>query len=155
LASSPLGTEQTLSFRHARHNEMDEVHALQEGVLRLGGYKNRGQKEGNGAVMVAMYAGNIVGTGHINMIEGEDHARVECLAVDPQWQGHGIGSELLLELEDTAAERGAQATEIATYDAEAFYRNNGYVKIGSIPTRVGVQISMIKFLAPKDQGREA
>jgi N-acetylglutamate synthase-like GNAT family acetyltransferase len=153
LASSPLETKPALRFRQALPDEMDEVHALQERVLRLGGYKNRVHEVGGEVVKVAMYAGKIVGTGHINMIEGEDHAKIECLAVDPQWQGHGIGSELLLELEDTAAEHGAQATEIATYEAEAFYKINGYVNIGSIPTRVGVKVSMIKFLAPKDQGR--
>jgi ribosomal protein S18 acetylase RimI-like enzyme len=138
-----------LEVREAMPDELQVAQDLQERVLLLGGHEGRVQKSGSGVLMVAVVADRVVGAGRVLKGPGEDHAEIDCLAVDADFQRHGIGSELLAGLEGNAVRDGAHTTEVVTYDAADFYRRNGYTNIGKIVTRLGPQTQLAKHVFPE------
>jgi ribosomal protein S18 acetylase RimI-like enzyme len=143
VADAPQETSTGLMFREVTSDEeLNAVNDLQKNVLRLGGHKDRVHITGSGMVIAAILGEKIIGAGQ------EDLAEIYCLAVDPGFQGHGIGTELLAKLEEVAINEEATTTELTTYDAEDFYANNGYRLVGRVVARTGlVQKYMVKNLA--------
>lgn len=73
-----------------------------------------------------------IGRLHFNTAE---EAQVRFMAVDPHFQGRGLGSRILQELERRA--RAADATSIvlnARDDAQRFYARHGFALVGKAPT---------------------
>jgi ribosomal protein S18 acetylase RimI-like enzyme len=68
---------------------------------------------------------------------GSRGARVYSLAVDPRWQGRGVGSRLLRAAESRAADHGCTfiRLEVRADNARAIrqYVRAGYAEIGAKP----------------------
>ena len=84
------------------------------------------------AYTVALVDGMVAGYSGL-MLSGED-GHVTTLAVDPQWQRHGIGSRLLLRMARTAVDRGARhltlEVRVTNDRAQALYRRFGFAPAG-------------------------
>ncbi|ADD07491.1 GNAT family acetyltransferase (plasmid) [Natrialba magadii ATCC 43099] len=68
--------------------------------------------------------------GTARLLEERDVPYAERLAVDPDWQGQGIGAQLMDQLESIAQEKGYDRVQLSTYTGHPFllewYRNRGY-----------------------------
>jgi putative acetyltransferase len=54
-------------------------------------------------------------------------SKLQALYVHPEYSGHGIGISLLNAIEERCRAVGIDALEVkASYNAESFYRRNGY-----------------------------
>ena len=73
-----------------------------------------------------------VGRLHLN---SPVEAQVRFMAVDPQWQGRGLGSTVLQELERRARVAGATSVVLNARDsAQRFYEQHGYRLVGPAET---------------------
>ncbi len=81
-------------------------------------------------VWVAVDATVIVGT--IVLIAEQDHLEVGNVAVDPQYQGNGVGRALLAFAEDEARRGGVREVRLFTHasmtENRAYYPRLGYVQ---------------------------
>lgn len=85
------------------------------------------------------------GRGHVYLGALE----IRGLWVDDHLRGNGIGSDLLLAIEQEARTRGASKAMLYTYSwqAEAFYRSHGYTELARFDFPAGhYRIDMQKFL---------
>ncbi len=86
----------------------------------------------NRAYYVALAGSEVVGYGGMMIAVGEAH--VTTLGVSPRWQRRGIGRRLLLELADTARERGADdltlEVRVSNTGAQQLYHSFGFVPAG-------------------------
>jgi ribosomal protein S18 acetylase RimI-like enzyme len=80
------------------------------------------------------------GTGIVgiaNMSIDKHGASLDCLAIDPAYQGHGIGASLLRDAEKTAAGNGAKEMRLMTEQTKpsniSFYSKHGYLVTGIDP----------------------
>ena len=86
---------------------------------------------------------------HLNQWQGEPAWQLRGMAVEPQWQGGGIGSVLLRAVEQSVLEADSPTHLLwcnARTPAEAFYRKHGWQVVGDvfdIPT-AGPHVKMIK-----------
>ncbi|KAF1067566.1 MAG: putative N-acetyltransferase YafP [Pseudomonas citronellolis] len=72
-------------------------------------------------VFVALEAEQLVGTASL------DGAVVRSVFVDPDWQGRGIGAQLMAAVEARAREAGIERLKVpASLTAQAFYARQGY-----------------------------
>ncbi len=68
----------------------------------------------------------------------EENVWLAWFAVDPDWQGKGLGRELLVAVERIAAARGFRKLLVETYEhpdfdkARRFYERNGFQHAGQI-----------------------
>lgn len=74
------------------------------------------------------YVGGIMGTMVWRMLH------IQYLAVDSAFRGHGIGIQLLQQIEQIAAEQGCIVSELTTmsWQAPEFYKKQGYTIFGEI-----------------------
>jgi len=74
----------------------------------------------------------------LGMVSGPSQARVLLLAVNPQFRGHGLGSQLLWEFMQGAAVLPADTitleVRVSNQRAVAFYQHMGFTVAGLIPT---------------------
>lgn len=83
--------------------------------------------------VVAERGGRIDGFGMLDEAEGE----VEAIYVSPSASGEGIGSAILLHLEDRARQSGLQQLKVrSTLNAESFYARHGYQHLALIRYRL-------------------
>ena len=77
-------------------------------------------------IMVCEVDGIPIGVGRAHFIS-EDEAQIRSISVEPEWEGKGIGSIVLKELEKIVIEKGAKRIIIhARSNAVEFYKKNGY-----------------------------
>ncbi len=77
-------------------------------------------------IMVCEVDGIPIGVGRVHF-NSETEAQIRSMAVEENWQGKGIGSIVLKELEKIAIEKGAKKIILHARDnAVKFYENNGY-----------------------------
>ena len=82
--------------------------------------------------------GKIIGVGRVHRLIG-NQGQVRYMAVDPVYQGHGVGRAILQELELKAIESGIlEVTLNAREDAVEFYRQNRYQVLRPSHTLFGV-----------------
>ncbi len=85
--------------------------------------------ERGGAIVFAVQAGKVVGTGGLEPW-GEGDFEIIKMAVEPTCRGHGVGQLILERLAAMAAAQGAQWVRIETaaalVAANALYRKNGF-----------------------------
>lgn len=78
--------------------------------------------------VVARVDGRVVG--YAGLMVSLDEAHVTTIAVDPDWQRHGIGSRLLLNLNRAAAARGARhmtlEVRVSNIAGQQLYRRFGF-----------------------------
>ena len=89
----------------------------------------------------------------VRLLPNKDLTQVtlQRMAVLVDYQGQGLGSILLKEVEDFAQEQGFQTISLhAQLGALKFYLNNGYQEVGNIFEEAGIQhITVEKSLLSK------
>jgi ribosomal protein S18 acetylase RimI-like enzyme len=80
----------------------------------------------NFPIMVCEVDGIPIGVGRAHFIS-EGEAQIRSISVEPEWEGKGIGSIVLKELEKIVKTKGAKRIIIhARNNAIEFYKKNGY-----------------------------
>lgn len=80
-------------------------------------------------IMVCEVDGIPIGVGRAHFIS-EDEAQIRSISVEPEWEGKGIGSIVLKELEKIVIAKGAKRIIIhARSNAVEFYKKNGYKEV--------------------------
>ena len=95
---------------------------------------------------VADLAGDIIGG--LTMIFEDDYASIANIAVDPNYQGQGVGSGLLRFADEKASEQSYSelclATHVLLHETLSLYQHLGWVETG----RDDVRVYMKKVLKP-------
>jgi GNAT superfamily N-acetyltransferase len=74
--------------------------------------------------------GATIGVGRLHRIDA-DTGQIRYMAVEPEWQGKGVGAAILAALETVAIDNGMRRIELdARAGAVAFYEHRGYVVTG-------------------------
>ena len=77
-------------------------------------------------IMVCEVDGIPIGVGRAHFIS-EGEAQIRSISVEPEWEGKGIGTIVLKELEKIVTSKGAKRIIIhARNNAVEFYKKNGY-----------------------------
>jgi len=77
-------------------------------------------------IMVCEVDGIPIGVGRAHFFS-EDEAQIRSISVEPEWEGKGIGTIVLKELEKIVTAKGAKRIIIhARNNAIEFYEKNGY-----------------------------
>ena len=80
-------------------------------------------------IMVCKDDGFPIGVGRAHFIS-EEEAQIRSISVEPEWEGKGIGTIVLKELEKIVSSKGARRIIIhARNSAIEFYRKNGYKEV--------------------------
>ncbi len=80
-------------------------------------------------IMVCEVDGIPIGVGRAHFIS-EDEAQIRSISVEPEWEGKGIGSIILNELEKIVTEKGARRIIVhARNSAIEFYKKNEYKEV--------------------------
>ena len=80
-------------------------------------------------IMVCEVDGIPIGVGRTNFIS-EEKAQIRSISVEPAWEGKGIGTIVLKELEKIIVDKGARRIIIhARNSAVEFYKKNGYKEV--------------------------
>jgi N-acetylglutamate synthase-like GNAT family acetyltransferase len=88
--------------------------------------------------MVCEVDGIPIGVGRAHFIS-EDEAQIRSISVEPNWEGKGIGTIVLKELEKIVTAKGAKRIIIhARNNAVEFYKKNGYHSVEESYTLFGV-----------------
>lgn len=86
-------------------------------------------------IVIALNGEKIIGT--VNVATRDKEASIDTIAVDPGFQGKGIGSMLMDEAEDVARSRGKNVVNLMTEQVKpqnvAFYSKRGYKVTGFLP----------------------
>jgi ribosomal-protein-alanine N-acetyltransferase len=88
-------------------------------------------KKTNAITVVSEVDGKVAGYATVYIGMKSRIAHIESIAVDPDYQGTGLGRRMLLELERISLERGCHKIVLETFEnnkaAMNFYKNSGYV----------------------------
>ena len=99
---------------------------------------------------VAMQGGQVVGTGRMLLVEGDDEGtcRIGRMAVDGEWRRHGVGGQILEFLEEQARQQGLTHCLLHAQEyVKAFYAGHGYVERGAVFMEAGIlHVEMVKQL---------
>ena len=80
-------------------------------------------------IMVCEVDGIPIGVGRAHFIS-ENEAQIRSISVEPEWEGRGIGSIVLKELEKIVIGKGARRIIIhARNNAVEFYKKYGYKEV--------------------------
>jgi len=80
-------------------------------------------------IMVCEVDGIPIGVGRAHFLS-EDEAQIRSISVEPEWEGKGIGTIVLKELEKIVTSKGAKRIIIhARNSAIEFYEKNGYKSV--------------------------
>lgn len=81
--------------------------------------------------------GVTIGVGRLHRID-PDTGQIRYMAVEPEWQGQGVGAAILTVLEAAAIDNGMQRIELdARAGALAFYERHAYEVTGPAHTLFG------------------
>ena len=99
-------------------------------------------------VFVAEAAGAIAGV--LVLVQSESSLLLDNVAVQPDWQGHGVGRMLLQHAETVARELGFGSLDLYTHELMseniAMYLRVGYVETGRRTVRGYARVYMRKAL---------
>ena len=92
-----------------------------------------------GALHAVAYNGTrIVGTGRL-ILDSDKEGRIGRMAVEESLRRFGIGSRILLFLEDSARSKGIKHLTLhAQHYVKIFYEQNGYTEIGNNFMEAGI-----------------
>ena len=80
-------------------------------------------------IMVCEVDGIPIGVGRAHFLS-EDEAQIRSISVEPEWEGKGIGTIVLKELEKIVTSKGAKRIIIhARTNAVEFYKKNEYKSV--------------------------
>jgi len=92
---------------------------------------------------VAVDATNrVIGCGALHVL-WEDLAEIRTLAVDPAWQGRGVGHQLLEELLTQAERLGVSRLFCLTFEVE-FFARHGFHEIEGTPVQPEVYAELLR-----------
>src|ERR1035441_10432503 len=119
-----------------RRSHLKSVIAIERRIFpspwSLGLYLSEITQPATRAYYVACVGPDVVGYAGMMVVVGEAH--VTNIGVAPEWQRHGIGRRLLLELARGARERQAQhltlEVRVSNAGAQALYHEFGFVPAG-------------------------
>jgi predicted N-acetyltransferase YhbS len=90
-------------------------------------------------LFVAEREGEIVGFGQFDPARSE----IEACYVSPDTVNRGVGSDLVLRMEEEARAKGHEVVRLnATLNAETFYARLGYRRLGPAVHRVGNEVDL-------------
>lgn len=93
-----------------------------------------------GSMLVAREAGRVIGSAALELY-GEG-ALLRSVAVDPSWQGRGLGHQLTEAALDLAKARGVRRVFLLTTTAEGFFPKHGFRILGRGDVPAAVQESV-------------
>ncbi|MHB0970885.1 MAG: arsenic resistance N-acetyltransferase ArsN2 [Thermoanaerobaculia bacterium] len=93
-------------------------------LLHTVGLPTSGVAENIGTFVVAHDGGRVVACGGAEAHEFA--ALIRSVAVDPEYQHHGLGRRIVRELLDRLASRGLREFYLLTTTAEEFFRKRGF-----------------------------
>jgi len=137
----PVDVEEIINLRHA---------VLRAGLARETAYFP-GDRDPRTIHLAAKHGPAIVAcaTVLLNQWEGRPACQLRGMAVDPGYQGHGIGKAILREVERIATENGVKILWAnARAPAAEFYRKHGWELVSEqfeIPT-AGPHFKMVRML---------
>ncbi|MGV3027759.1 GNAT family N-acetyltransferase [Streptococcus hyovaginalis] len=87
----------------------------------------------------------------LQAIQSIETVHIKSLVVAKEAQGKGLGSQLLLELEEAARQNGVTSITLSTksYQAKEFYLKNGYqiyASLENVPMQGVTKYQFIKYL---------
>jgi predicted GNAT family N-acyltransferase len=86
-----------------------------------------------------LYQGTIIAIGRLQQ-NNEDEYQIRYMAVDGQYQRHGLGSQLIAFIEKKAASMGGNHIVLnARSHAVSFYKKNSYKELGDPHMQIGIQ----------------
>lgn len=101
-------------------------------------------KEARAYHVVAMNKEDVVGTLYLISLQ-EGVLQMKQVAVDPDFQGSGIGQQLVQKAEDAAASTGCMEIQLnARSNAWSFYKNCGYRFVSGPFKEVGITHKKMK-----------
>lgn len=142
--------------RSARESDVDEIFRVHSESIRTLCRERYGEREiaawiafrpsesyraafASRELFVAEWQGEIVGFGQLDPRRGE----IEACYVAPEAIRCGIGSALLVRMEDEARRRGHSVVHLnATLNAESFYERMGYRWLGPARHRVAADVEL-------------
>ena len=105
-------------------------------------------KHDDAALHAVAYNGpRIVGTGRL-IVDSDTNASIGRMAVEESSRRFGIGSRILLFLEDSARSKGIKRLTLhAQYYVKNFYEQNGHAERGNKFVEAGIlHVEMIKYI---------
>ena len=119
-----------------RRRHLKAVIAIEQRIFpspwSIGLYLGELSQPATRAYFVARVGPDVVGYGGMMMVVGEAH--VTNIGVAPEWQRHGIGRRLLLQLAREARRRSGQhltlEVRVTNHGAQELYREFGFVPAG-------------------------
>jgi ribosomal protein S18 acetylase RimI-like enzyme len=103
-------------------------------------------KDSNHELIVAELNGEVIGTLHLMFLpsisfQGGLRAQIESVRIDTQYQGRGIGNEMMKYAIECARQRNAHIVQLTTHksreDAHRFYE-----RLGFKGTHLGMKLSL-------------
>ena len=112
--------------------ELNQLYNLRYEILRKPWHQPLGSERGESEelsihrMIISKETGNALAVGSLQF-NSEEESQARYMAVAEDYQGHGLGTQILSSLEDVAREKGSQRMVIqARENAILFYKNNGY-----------------------------
>jgi len=112
--------------------EFKKYYNLRYEILRkpwgqpLGSERDEREETSIHRMIIDNKTGNTLAVGRLQF-NSEDEAQIRYMAVADYFQGEGLGSQIIIALEDVARGKGIQRIILsARENALQFYRNNGY-----------------------------
>lgn len=130
-----------MNIREYQDSDLDQLVKLEKRAFTVGPYSRsmlrRVFRMKDSFNLVAEEDGDIVGYVSAIPIDGET-ADVESIAVDPDYQGKGVGGKLLVLIEEEMKSRGFRRSILEVRDRNfesiRFYKKHGYEEIGHMET---------------------
>jgi ribosomal-protein-alanine N-acetyltransferase len=129
-------SEPTLEIVPMRRRDLKGVIAIEKRIFpspwSIGLYASEIAQPDTRAYYVALVGSELVGYAGMMVVVGEAH--VTNIGVAPEWQRHGIGRRLLLQLAREALERSAQhltlEVRVSNLGAQNLYHEFGFAPAG-------------------------
>jgi len=133
---APSSEETVIGLLPMRRRHLKGVIAIEERIFpspwSIGLYLSELSQPTTRAYYVARVGPDVVGYAGMMMVVGEAH--VTNVGVAPEWQRHGIGRRLLLQLAKEARHRSAQhltlEVRVSNLGAQELYHEFGFVPAG-------------------------
>lgn len=146
------------SVRYARPDEVRLLEQLQRRAsMAWAGYADRLAAIDDGVrisvaavrdqrVRVATGGGTTLGFSTVVPAD-DDRCRLEALFVDPEWSGRGVGSRLLRDAEEVAADEGRAHLEVITdRSTVGFFEGAGYTGSDPVEAWCGTMVRLSRTL---------
>lgn len=126
-------TTETMRRRHLRRVlEIEEQVYPRPWTNRTFVSELANMRAGSRYYLVAYVGDRLVG--YAGMMFSGDDAHITNIAVDPEWQGRGVATEMMLDLSMLARDRGCEAMTLEVRHtntaAQELYRRFGFVPAG-------------------------